>query len=406
MGYLLKYQGTDLLINPGQAVRGGLLLLLIFVFLKDICTKINAIRLYLIFVSVFFTTFLVFLFLKSRSFFALFEEVNYISKILLVLLLIYYVSKHYGFFAKRLDKIMKINFVVFTLNILGGYITGFGLSTYVRVEESSKGMFYGGNPVSILSLVFVSYFLFRFGFKAKNILFVILAVITTAAISTKALFILPVLFLVFFYHKFLRERIYEKIYFSFLTIPLLTIILIICTILVLPSFKQFYQDKYDKTVARSFSKYKTRERVFDSTITAPLEMVAYRRVFAAKKQMTESTSDIWQFLLGRGKTGQKKFWIEEESSFHDAAMDFFDIFFQYGVIGATLIYSIIIVILFHIFRKRQTDFISIIILLMFSYSFFAGHVMESMTSGTVFALFLGMKHRLISDKSAGDEFQD
>ena len=51
---------------------------------------------------------------------------------------------------------MYINFFVLTINLLNGYFFGLGLEAYEH-SGSSKGMFQGGNPVSILNLVFFSF---------------------------------------------------------------------------------------------------------------------------------------------------------------------------------------------------------------------------------------------------------
>ena len=48
---------------------------------------------------------------------------------------------------------MLINFSVLSMNLFFGYFLGFGLEAY-RFSGTSKGMFQGGNPVSILNLIF------------------------------------------------------------------------------------------------------------------------------------------------------------------------------------------------------------------------------------------------------------
>lgn len=387
MGFLLKYLNLKFFLNPGQIVRGLLLFLLLTVLFYDIQHRISKISKYLILLICFFLIFLSVLFLRFKSLPLLFEELSYISKILFILILIYYVSKHYKYFNYNLEKIIQINFLVFSFSIILGYFTQVGLATYYYMEGTSKGMFYGGNPVSILSLVFFTYYLFNFRFKIKNILFVCIGLFNIHIIGTKAVFIVPLIFLIYLYDEIIKAKISRKVVIAFTLFP----IIFISYLYIKPKAIELYERRYSKSIERSYRAYLRRERLFETPITAPLEIITHRRIMAAKIQTMFVFQNPQFLLLGFGHTGQTDFWIEREKSFYDAAMDFFDVFFQYGILGSFLIFIIIFKTVFYLIKNMQSDKNSIIILIMFLYSFFAGHVISSATSGTMLALFVGIK---------------
>ena len=394
LGFLLKYLNLSFFLNPGQIVRGILLISLLIVFFFDIQNRISPITAYLLILICFFIIFLSVLFLRFKSPLLLFEEFSHISKILFILFLIYYISKHHEYFFAKLPKIIQVNFIIFSLAIIFGYFTGAGLSTYSYIEGSSKGMFYGGNPVSILSLVYFTYYLFNLRFRLKNILFVCIALFNIHIISTKAVFVVPIIFLFYLLDRFLKERLANKAIFAFLMIS----IVFISYFLVVPEVVNLYENRYSKVLKRSYRVYQKRERVFEIPITAPLEMIAYRRPMAARMQFSDMFQKPQFLFLGFGHTGQRDFWIGQNMSYHDASMDFFDVIFQYGVFGGFLIFIVIFATVFNILLNLQTDRNSIIVLLLFLYSFFGGHVISAMTSGTIFALFIGIKHGEIENQ--------
>ena len=70
--------------------------------------------------------------------------------------------------------------------LFSGYFFGFGLEAY-RFEGTSKGMFQGGNPVSILNLVFFTYFLLD-GNLRKRFIPVLFTVFSAFIIASKSVF--------------------------------------------------------------------------------------------------------------------------------------------------------------------------------------------------------------------------
>ena len=393
MGFLLKHQGLKLVVNPGQIIRGGLLFILIIIFFGDIQKKIDNIGRYYLSIICFALTFLLIYLIRVESFELILHEINYLSKILFLLLSICYVLKHHEFFSQNLDSIIFCNFVIFSSSIIICYFFKIGLSTYSYVDNTSKGFFYGGNPVSVLSLVFFIHYLFDIRFKLQNVLLFLIALFNIHAISTKAVFVMPLILLIYLFNRFKEEKYTKRIIGVVILVPFFVVSFLILK----PIAVDLYENRYGKVVQRAYRSYQKNERVFESPLTAPLEMVAQRRVMAAKKQMTFLLENPGFLLFGIGHSGQVAFWAQQEAPYHDASMDVVDVLFQYGIVGTLIIFLFIFKPVFHSIIDMDTDRNSIILLLLFAYSCFGGHVITASTSGTMLALFAGIKAKKYDD---------
>lgn len=387
MGFMLGYRQADLLINPGQLVRGMLLFILLGGFFHDIIHQsLSGMRKGIFLFICFGVLFLLVRFVDSEfSGKSLAVEISKFSKPLFLVMLIYEVSKNYDYFYGHFSKIIKINFIVFSLNIIVGYFTDFGLSTYSYIEDSSKGMFYGGNPVAIMAIVFFIYYLYNF--QARKAPYLIVALLNLHIISTKTVFIIPVLVLLFLLNKFRNAGLNKKLVLVYLLLP----VIYLGVIYISPKISELYESRYGKVVERSYNGYLRSGRIFESSILAPLEMISYRRVAAAREQTSELLSNPLYLFVGYGKTSMNNFWIDRDSQFYDAAMDVIDFLFLYGLLGAYIFYTIILRIVLLAVKARSLDRDSVIILFLFLYSTLGGHVVFSASSGTFLALFLGLR---------------
>ena len=104
--------------------------------------------------------------------------------------------------------------------------------------------------------------------------------------------------------------------------------------------------------------------------------------------MEESFSNFNTFLFGKSLVGQNLFWEQRgEFWFKNASMDFFDFFFKYGLIGTVLFIFLLMKGVMPAMKKSITRD-KVAIFLFFVYSFFGGHVIDSVTSGSLFYYFL------------------
>ena len=104
----------------------------------------------------------------------LIENLPYLLRQQFLLFLFVFIKNRMVIDQSLTRKIIHYNFIVFVLSLSIGYVFGFGLESY-RFSGTSKGMFQGGNPVSILNLIFFTYFLLKGPFR-KNIIPIALTV--------------------------------------------------------------------------------------------------------------------------------------------------------------------------------------------------------------------------------------
>ena len=121
--------------------------------------------------------------------------------------------------------------------------------------------------------------------------------------------------------------------------------------------------------------------------------INFRRYASLNIQMEESFTDIRTFILGKSFAGQNLFWRERgEFWFTNASMDFFDFFFKYGLVGTIIFILIISRISFSSFLKSDVKN-KVSITLFFAYGFFGGHVIDSVTSGSLYYLIASIKSK-------------
>ena len=131
--------------------------------------------------------------------------------------------------------------------------------------------------------------------------------------------------------------------------------------------------------------------IFEFTIGKTLNKITsinFRRYASLNIQMQESFLNTNTFLFGKGFSGQNLFWKKRgEFWFTNASMDFFDFFFKYGLLGTTIFVLLLTRGLMHSLYKSNVRN-NVAILLFFAYSFFGGHVIDSVTSGSLFYYLL------------------
>ena len=276
-------------------------------------------------------------------------------------------------------KIIYINFIVFTLNLFFGYVFGLGLESY-RFSQTTKGMFQGGNPVSILNLVFFTYFILDNKFR-KQIIPIAITLFNGFAIASKSIFgfIIPIFFALkrkalsvnklIFYTSFVFLLI-----FSFTTLIDKTI--------------ESYESRFGINIQKSINATEKVGGLYQTKILNNIASINFRRYASLNEQMRTSFLDIKTLLIGESLAGQNIFWEERgEWGFKSASMDFFDFFFKFGLIGT-------VIFIFLLLNQLMAQFIKLairdrmVLILFFAYSFFGGHVIDSVTSGSLFYFFI------------------
>lgn len=381
-GFIRVYIGiTNPLFNIGYWVRGPLVLILIFYYVYQLKKKkLYADEFFAILILCYFIFNLFFNYLINPSGRMFSENIPYILRQQFLIFILVYVRNRFFITENLIQKIMLINFTVLTLNLFNGYFFGFGLEAY-RFSGTSKGMFQGGNPVSILNLIFFTFFIMD-GTLRRKIIPISFTLFNGFIIASKSIFgfIIPIFFAL--KRKYLSLN--KLIFYTFSSF-----IMILSFSTISEKAIELYEKRFGLNISKSIAAAEKVGGLYDNKMINNVASVNFRRYASMNIQMNESYKNLNSALFGKSLTGQNIFWEKRgEFIFRHASMDFFDFFFKYGIVGLVLFLVII-------FWNIQT-YIKIIFTrdgLVFSlfllYAFFGGHVIDSVTSGTLFFFFLG-----------------
>ena len=376
-GFIRIYLGiTNPVFNIGYWTRGPILILLIyFYFLKLIKKNIFFDELLTIVLFIFFLLNGVIYYLDNSSLSMLVENLTYILRFQFLLFMYVFLKNRMDLNIKLTKRIISINFIFFVLNLSLGFLFGIGLESY-RFEGTSKGMFQGGNPVSILNLIFFTFFLLD-GPLRRKIIPVSLTIMNAFIIASKSVFgfIIPLYFAL--KRKALSPNKIIAYFTLFITLFFSFTILIDRTV-------ELYESRFGLNIEKSLKAAEKVGGLYNNQALNSIASINFRRYASLNIQMEESFTDIRTFILGKSFAGQNLFWRERgEFWFTNASMDFFDFFFKYGLVGTIIFILIISRISFSSFLKSDVKN-KVSITLFFAYGFFGGHVIDSVTSGSLF----------------------
>ena len=380
-GFVRIYLGiTNPLFNIGYWIRGPILMIFIFYYLFKIKNKdlfydeFLAITMFIFFIM---STIIHFLYHSSASMFI--EDATYILRFQFLLFLFVYIKNRMNLSSDFSKKVISINFSVFVINLLVGHVFGIGLEAY-RFEGTSKGMFQGGNPVSILNLIFFTYFLLD-GKLRKKIIPLSLTFLNAFIIASKSVFgfVIPIFFA-------LKRRAFSLN--KIIAYSIFTILFVFSFSLLIEKSIEMYESRFGLNINKSIAAAEMVGGLYSNQTLNKITSINFRRYASLNIQMQESLSNSNTFLFGTSFSGQNLFWKKRgEFWFTNASMDFFDFFFKYGLLGTTIFILLLTRGLMQSLYKSNVRN-NVAILLFFVYSFFGGHVIDSVTSGSLFYYLL------------------
>ena len=380
-GFIRVYLGiTNPLFNIGYWVRGPILIMFIFFYLNKIIKKdlfYDEILGLLLFI--FFLINSLLYYMEYSSIKMLIENLTYIMRFQFLLFLFVFIKNRMNIKSSFTKRVIYFNFSFFVISLSLGYLFGFGLESY-RFEGTSKGMFQGGNPVSILNLIFFTYFLLD-GTLHKQIVPVTLTLLNAFIIASKSVFgfIIPI----FFALKRRALSINKLIAYS-----IFTIFFTFTISLLIDKSIEMYESRFGLNINKSIAAAEKVGGLYKNQTLNTISSLNFRRYASLNIQMTESFSSLKIFLLGTSFAGQNLFWQKRgEFWFTNASMDFFDFFFKYGLIGTLILMMLLTRKLLNTLCNSSLKN-NIAIILFFTYSFFGGHVIDSVTSGSLFYYLL------------------
>ena len=364
-GYLLREVGVSPAISLSQLYK---IILLVFLFVRvNITEKVLVISVFLLLLLP--TIYQLF---KSFNIQLVFIDIVKIIKYLGSVLAFFYFRNiviHKGYLLKSIYRWMLFSFFIIVLNIsLRLFGLGFPMYAYDAIEIGSKGYFYAGNEVSGVLLILASFLMYWYQLFDKKMLFIvvgILSVLTGLYLTSKTAILGTIFsFIYFFIFSPSKKRISIRNmlfalfnFFIVLPIGLYFIIEYLKTSDVMERFSFFWNELDIYTFILS----NRNTFLFD-----------FFEIF--KKEY-----NIIEMILG---VGQSTF--ETLNNNHIIELDFFDIYFAFGIIGVLLflLYTSFIFIqsILKSLNKRMfpfasyTKFISILLILI---SFLSGHIFNS-----------------------------
>ncbi len=343
--------------------------------------------------------FLVFLLLLTPTFYQLFKSFNIqlvfidtvkIVKYLGSVLAFFYFRSIFiykGYLLKWIYKWMIFSFFILVLNIfLRLFGLGFPMYAYDVVEIGSKGYFYAGNEVSGVLLILSSFLMYWYQLFDKKMLFIlvgILSVITGLYLASKTA-ILGTIFI--FLYLFIFSPNTKKMSINNILFTLFGFFIVLPLAL------------YFVTEHLKASKVMERLSFFWNQLDIYTFILSNRNTFLFDfLEIFKKEYNIIEMILG---VGQNTF--ETLNNNHIIELDFFDIYFAFGIIGVLLflLYTSFIFIqsILKSLNKRMfpfapyTKFISILLILI---SFLSGHIFNSGMA----AIYMGCVFSLIYYKS-------
>ena len=381
-GFIRIYSGiTNPIFNIGYWVRGPILVLLLYYYLIQLKKRklfIDEFLALIIFAYFIFNLFLNYTIMPSSR--MIIENIPYILRQQFLIFLLVYIRNRLTFSDALVKKVIMINFSVLTLNLVIGYFLGFGLESY-RFSGTSKGMFQGGNPVSILNLVFFTFFLMD-GALRKNFIPILLTFFNGFVIASKSIFgfIIPIFFALKRRYLSLNKIIFYNI---------LAIIILFSFDYMSNKAVELYEKRFGLNISKSIAAAERVGGLYDNQTLNNVASINFRRYASMNIQMEESWKGFNSTIFGISLAGQNIFWEKRgEFIFRHASMDFFDFFFKYGIIG-TVIFTMILFKNYNLYISKIFSRDGLVFTLFFLYAFFGGHVIDSVTSGSLFFFFLG-----------------
>ncbi len=381
-GFIRIYSGiTNPLFNIGYWIRGPILILLLFYYLIQLKKKklfIDEFLALIIFAYFIFNLFLNYTIMPSSR--MIIENIPYILRQQFLIFLLVYIRNRFTFSEVLVKKVVMINFFILTLNLMIGYFLGFGLESY-RFSGTSKGMFQGGNPVSILNLVFFTFFLMD-GALRKNLIPILLTFFNGFVIASKSIFgfIIPIFFALKRRYLSLNKIIFYNIF---------AIIILFSFDYISNKAVELYEQRFGLNISKSIAAAERVGGLYDNQTLNNVASINFRRYASMNIQMEESLKGFNSTIFGVSLAGQNIFWEKRgEFIFRHASMDFFDFFFKYGIIG-TALFVMILFKNYNLYISKIFSRDGLVFVLFFLYAFFGGHVIDSVTSGSLFFFFLG-----------------
>ncbi|EGP4765336.1 O-antigen ligase family protein [Enterococcus faecium] len=329
-------------------------------------------------------------FFFNTSFSLLVKEFSYVVRFSLCLIIPIFAKQFEDHFS--IKKLIIITLLI-DLFLIGGlvipYALGIGNSTYDGTA-GFKGFYYTTNDITYAFLIMVFFIGWFLSHQAKNILLeysllvlYFLNMYCLVLLGTKSGLLTGAVYSCYLIFYFLRYYRSKTLYGQFFIFEFLLTMLFLFFL----KGKEILMESLSSVIAR-FTYFKV---LYQDDWTRLL--LSSRNVYLkdAITQYLQDPNNHYTFFFGSGFENRRN-WYERKGGLIE--MDFFDMFFSYGIIGTV----ILLMVIFYYFQLSNYKFTNkfCLFLLFFTiiYSFFVGHVFFSALSATVLG-FVGLFTQLI-----------
>lgn len=376
-GFLLM-SGRNLPITISQLTKIPLILFMslrIFILNKSYFVHILTFILIL-----FFSWFLNYMKLSE---FNINKEFSVLLKLIIIPISMYYFicisSLDYIYYFSKVKQIFIISFAVVLFNIALG-IAGFGFNSYAE-GIGSKGFFFAGNELSVLYVVLLAFLLlyvFKNFSKLKYAIAAVVSLFFGLFIATKVT-MLSILILIFVIPlTSINWKITSKKVIG------VSISLVLFSALAIMVYNYLF-------ISGLIDKWNYFLKIYDYNYVSII-LSGRNRFLEQAYLMSLENKHILHDLFGYSYTGYSAL-IKHSTTLHGQSieMDFFDIYFFYGLIGLLAVLSFWFVAIFtYIKNKAKNPIILFTALLVLGISFLSGHVLYSGMSGPFIGILLSL----------------
>ncbi|MDN3185227.1 O-antigen ligase family protein [Enterococcus faecalis] len=319
----------------------------------------------------------------QRDFGLTFQEFTSLLKFYLwIIILNFVVQMSHKITRKDIENIFIYSNLIFTVCYILPKILGLGETSYEDSSAGYKAFFIGINDATyvliILASFLVVYILCNNELSNIHRIFLIILffidIFIFIIMGTKTALLSGVLLFIFFTIQFFYNRSTINIYMK--------LIYFICLLISFVFILFFGKDMLGMAWAGSFNRLKYFYELYTGNILRFITSSRSTYLGLAFKQLF--TFKVIGLFLGVIGFGYDYRWVLFNRRGGLIEMDFFDIYFSYGLIGF-LLWTIFIVYLMCILcKQKKMDIYAWLFLISLFYSFFAGHVFFSALSTSVF----------------------
>ena len=274
------------------------------------------------------------------------------------------------------DKILTITVFIYIILIFIAVVSGTGFESYKIAKTGSIGWFNSANEISgiisiLLPILFISLS------KGKNyfikIILSILFIYVILEIGTKTPVLSIGLTLIITILYILVKSLKNKKYVLSTTIIIISIIASILSIIIIPK-TNFYKNIKIHT---KYLKITSVKQVFESEYIFDHFIFSQRITFLDKTDTRYEKVKLSKKLLGMGYVSKNN------KPYKEIEMDYYDVWYNHGIIGFILFFGVYIGILLKLLKKLPTKFdyellmkyLSLILILLLS--LFSGHIITT-----------------------------